>query len=119
MPQQDEEEAPWPLALGHPPSYFEGLMERAEKEARIAGLFIGLAGFAAGYGAFLYAKKIGMTINARPLNLYHAGIVTSLTGLVSSQLGTHYTYLVKHQDINGERRREAQLRAEYKKRMGL
>ncbi|KAJ3211810.1 hypothetical protein HDU67_004284 [Dinochytrium kinnereticum] len=117
MPDQDE--APWPLALGHPPSYFEEKLEKAEREARITGFFIGIIGFAAGAGAYLIAKRQNVTINARPLNMYHAGIVTSLAGLCSSQLGTHYSFLVKHQDINEQRRREASLRAEYRKKMAL
>ncbi|KAJ3110284.1 hypothetical protein HDU96_006744 [Phlyctochytrium bullatum] len=128
-------DAPWPLALGHPPSYFDGLLEQAEKEARLTGFLIGIGGFVAGAAGYAIAKRRGVSFNARPLNIYHAGVITSRTfssaapgtnlfafavaGLVSSQLGTHYVYIIKQQEINEQRRREAFLRAEYRRKMNM
>ncbi|KAJ3184127.1 hypothetical protein HK101_009859 [Irineochytrium annulatum] len=116
-PVRPDEEAPWPLNLGHPPSYFDDLLREADKEARVEGLVYGLVGFAASLAAFQYARRIGYKLNGRPLTLNHGIISTTLSALVLSQLGTHYSFLIKHQDIWERRRREAHLRAEAMKRM--
>ncbi|KAJ3246831.1 hypothetical protein HDU78_006138 [Chytriomyces hyalinus] len=128
-PNSKADEEQWPAKYGHPPKYFEDLLITAEQDAFSFGYQLGLyaAGFL-GLLTFAASKLPQHSLHAHGfskqvlgnsysgIRAYHIGLASIMGGLITSQVGTHYTYQRAHDRITEQRRREAFWRAEARKR---
>ncbi|KAJ3333825.1 hypothetical protein HDU76_002931 [Blyttiomyces sp. JEL0837] len=118
MPGKANDEEPWGKELGHPPSYFDALLDKAEKDAYQKGFWWGLGGVVASGVGVTALKRAGYKIQGTPIGSYHIGLATILSGLLISQLAIHFSFIVDYQLINEQRRREAFWRSEMRRQMG-
>ncbi|KAI9324062.1 hypothetical protein DFJ73DRAFT_918489 [Zopfochytrium polystomum] len=108
-----------PRDLGHPPEYFDDLLAQAEADAYRTGLRWGIASTAVAAAGSAVAVKVGPRIQGARFGLYHSLLVTALVGLVTSQTAIHFSYILDHQLIKEQQRREAFWRAEVRRKADI